>query len=463
MSIFTPKELKQFIRFVQSPYYNTNKILVELLEYCCQFAPNFSKNKLTVEKAFKHLYPAKKFDEQVINRLLSNLFKLGEEFIVVRKNEENQIKKNVQLLVFYREHQIVPFFDSWYKKLQNQNEKYPYRDHYFYSNQYIIEYQSSIRQSRNDNRDQQIDFEQPEQAFDIQYWTRKLLFLCSQLSRRAFVSNQSVNEKKIEQIIQYLDQSDLLKIPAILVWYRALVLLNKPDLNSNYEELKLQLENHHQNFDPETVLGFYTILINCVPIFYPSGKERYEEYFRLFEVQILNKYIYLHGFIHPHILKNIVTVALRLKKYDWTESFLKENKEKIKSQESYSWNLANLHYEQGEFESALDILLKNKYDDMFYQLGTKRMLSKLYYHLDYGELLFSFINTFRVFVSRKELNPIQKKRHQNFINFTLKLMKSIPGNTEELTQLLYKIETKEQVAEKNWLVEQTKIRMKQQR
>jgi len=461
LSVFTAKELKQFIRFAQSPYFNTNQVLVDLLEFCCQFAPNFSKSKLTVENAFNHLYPSKKYDEQVVNRHLSNLFKLGEQFIIIHHGKKDQIKWNVVLLKFYREKQLLSFFESWNKKLLNINNQYQYRDHYYYSNQYLVEYQSSIHKSRNETRNQTLDFKNPERAFDLQYWTRKLLFLVSQLSRKRFASDQEINEIEIKQIIQYLKHSILMDNPAIKVWYGTLVLLVEPENKSHYDHLKSLLDQYHQNFNPEIVITFYTTLINFVPSFYPSGEERYTEYFQLFEIQINNGSIYLHGEIHPQVLKNVVTVALRLKKYDWTKSFLLSNKEKIKSRESYHWNLANLHYEKGEFGIAQDILLDNKYDDMFYQLGTKRMLVKIYYHLDYSDLLFSFINTFRVFVSRKELNPIHKKRHQNFINLTLKLIKSIPGNTPELAQLLKKIEATDQLADKNWLIEQTKARMNQ--
>lgn len=458
---FTIKEQKSFLRFCQSPYFNTNTILVDLLGYIYRFAPKYSDSKFTTQNAFKQLYPTKKFTEQTMNRHLSQLFKLAEEFIIIHYDKENEIKRNINLLEYYKHHQLFPFFETSKKKLNTLNERYPYRDFDFFLNKYLIEYQSATILATEDNRTQDLNFDNTELALDLQYWIRKLSILCTNLNRKTYGSSATIDYSEVDQIISYLEHNELLEVPALKVWYAVLLLIHKSDNKTNYDRLKQLLENHHSNFKSEDIQSFYSFLINAVSNFYKSGVERYEEYFALFEVQILNHYIYLHGFIHPHILKNIVTVALRLKKYDWVESFLKENKNKIKSQESYFWNLANLNYEQGKYEKALDILLDNKYDDLFYQLGTKRMLSKIYYHLDYSELLFSFINTFRVFVSRKALNPIQKKRHQNFINFTLKLIKLVPGNTPELTQLLQKIETTEQTAEKNWLLEQTKIRMKQ--
>jgi len=459
LSVFSSKELKLFIRFVQSPYFNTSKTLVDLLTYFNQFAPKFTSNKLSVENAFKILYPNKKFDEQVINRQISSLFKLAEEFIVLIVSEKYTIKKYINILEYYKDNQLFPYFESWTNKLTKLNADYVYRDYDYYHHQYLIEYQNATNLAEADNRNQNLDFDVTERAFDIQYWIKKLHILCAKLNRNTFVSGQTIDHLKVEQVIDYLNKSDYLEIPAIQVRYAALKLLYQPDQKQNYDQLKKLLKELHFNLKSEGIQSFYTFLVNCVPMYYESGTKRYEEYFDLFKVQINNGYIYFHGYIHPHILKNVVTVALRLKKYEWAESFLKENKEKILSEESYYWNLANLHYEKGEYSKSQDILLDNKYDDIFYQLGTKRMLVKIYYHLEYNDLLFSFINTFRVFVSRKELNSNQKKRHQNFINFTLKLMKSVQGDSKKLNALLDKIKSTEQLADKNWLIEQITVRI----
>lgn len=458
---FTAKEHKSFLRFVQSPYFNTSQILVDLLEYLYKFAPTFSKNKLTVQNAFKHLYPQKKFDEQIINRHLSNLFKLVEEYIIISRSKEDQIKRNIYLLEYYKEIQNFNYFESWTKKLRTQNNSYQYRDYEFFHHQYLIEYQSAAIQAAEDTRDQEINFDRTEIAFDIQYWIRKLSLLCNQLNRKNFIGDNSINRLKVDDVIQFLSSSDLLEVPAVEVLFTTLILLNEPNDKSNYNALKLTLAKHHKNFKPEDIQNISTFLINCALRLFSKGQETYEECFDLFEFQIEHGYIYLNGYIHPHILKNVVTVALRLKKFSWAETFLKDNKDNIESQVSYYWNLANLHYTKGEYEIAQDILIVNRYDDIFYQLGTKRMLTKIYYHLDYSDLLFSFVNTFRVFVSRKELNPLQKRRHQNFINFTLKLVKSLPGD-QNLDQLLKKIESTDQVADKSWLLEQTKARMESQ-
>jgi len=46
-------ELKSLIKFAKSPYHNTNKLIVHLLQKILTYHPNFNHKKLTKEKRIK--------------------------------------------------------------------------------------------------------------------------------------------------------------------------------------------------------------------------------------------------------------------------------------------------------------------------------------------------------------------------------------------------------------------------
>ncbi len=453
------KERKSFLRYVSSPYFNTNQKLTDLLVYIYQFAPNFDNEKLTIENAFAHLFRKEVFSERIITRLISKLFKLIEEFIALTKHEEDSFNKKVYLLEYYFDNQLTPFFDSIHKKMETEIEATPFRDDRYFYNQFLAEFHSIRLKTRDDRRDHPIKFDKMILALDIQYWIRKLNLLGTKLNHQTIVDHPEFDNSETKYVLKYLEKHPLQKIPAIKVCYSALELLNDPKILDSYLSLKKNLSQYHTTFPINLIQHFYTILINNVPNYYPRGTKRMEEYFNLFSEQIEQGYIYTNGYILPQVLKNVMTVSLRLKKYTWAESFLENNREYIYSNEVYSWNLSALLYEKGDYEKALDLLTETKYDDIFYLFTTKRLLIKIYYRLGYEELLHSFINTFRVFISRKKLAAGKKEENQQFLNYALKLIKLKGHQQKELKQLLSRIEEAQHLAEKYWLIEEVKHKL----
>ncbi len=450
---FSKKDLKNLKRFLESPYFNTNPSISELYEFIHNYSPGFNHPDLSIEKAFGKVFPGRKFDERVITRLISKLYKLVEQFIIQTKFEESEIQQKFYLLDYFSEKQLLKFFDSAHSSLKKAQEEYAYRDDNYYYNQYIVEYHSASHLSKLDDRTSEINIKNTVEAFDTFYWIRKIMLLCLQLNRNNIVANSNYDLSEVNFVIEKLNNHNILKVPSLNVWYRALLLLNDPGDIEHYQNLKMSLSLHDHLFSSEEIQNLYTFIINSVVIIFPYGETRYQEYFSLFNEQIVKGHVYSNGYIFPQILKNIITVALNLKKYKWAEDFLTENKDKIVPEEVYHWNLAKLYYATEEYDKALEILEGNKYNDIFYVLGTKRLLLKIYYQLNYIDLLYSYVNSFRVFLSRKEIVESEKKRQQNFVNFFQQLLKLMPRDQERKTSLLEKLANTNDVADKEWLIE----------
>jgi len=459
LTFFNLKERKSFLRYVSSPYFNTNQRLIDLLKYIYQFAPEFTNDKLTIESAFHQIFKKEPFNERMITRLISKLFKLLEDYIFLNRAENDKFQQQLYILEYYYEQQLTSFFEAGYKKLNDFNEKGPFRDDSYFHNQYQVEFLNNQHLVIEDKRDHPIDFKKPILALDTQYWIKKLMLLCIQVNHQLIVKSDEYVGDEVEYVLKFLKGHSILKVPAVNVRYGALKLLNDPHNKILYDKFNEQLSKNYQLFEHHTVQDFYTILVNCIVKVFERGKPSLEEYFRLFSDQIDKGYIYYNGYILPQGLKNVIIVSLRLKKYEWAETFLKNNKDKIYSNDVYTWNLAAILYEKGDCEKALDLLTETKYDDIFYQLSTKRLLVKIYYRLGYEELLHSFINTFRVFISRKVLTNTDKETNQQFLNFALKLIKTRAEEKQTLKSLYSKLEATYNVADKNWLLEETKKKM----
>ncbi len=86
LSKFTIKELKEFEKFVSSPYFSKGRDLKPLFTQLKRYYPDFSSPELNVETIFKKLFPGKKFDRKksshAMQVLISELLLLAEKFLV---------------------------------------------------------------------------------------------------------------------------------------------------------------------------------------------------------------------------------------------------------------------------------------------------------------------------------------------------------------------------------------------
>ncbi|MEO6695150.1 MAG: hypothetical protein ABIY50_08945 [Ignavibacteria bacterium] len=79
---FSPKELTKFEDFVNSPYFNKNKNVINLFIEIKKHSPGFDNEKLGKEKIWEKLFPEKDYNYGIIKNLIFDLNKLAEQFIV---------------------------------------------------------------------------------------------------------------------------------------------------------------------------------------------------------------------------------------------------------------------------------------------------------------------------------------------------------------------------------------------
>ena len=87
---FSKAEIKSFGIFVNSPYFNTSEATSELLGAIRRFFPEFSGADFTKQKLFAEVYGKRKYNNELFNKLISNLLKLSLEFIAVNNHTTKQ-------------------------------------------------------------------------------------------------------------------------------------------------------------------------------------------------------------------------------------------------------------------------------------------------------------------------------------------------------------------------------------
>src|SRR6187399_1542188 len=95
---FSADEIKDFKKLIASPLHSKGRNYLQLLN---EILNHDNNEVLSSQKLYSKLYPGKKFSSQTLKNRFTELFKLGEEFLVFKKLDKEPVKKEMILLEEY--------------------------------------------------------------------------------------------------------------------------------------------------------------------------------------------------------------------------------------------------------------------------------------------------------------------------------------------------------------------------
>ncbi len=463
IAVFSNLEQKQFREFVNAPFFNKNQNLIILYDYIQSYSPNFEHHDLTFNNAFQYLFPKKVYKKSVIVKLNSKLLKLAEQFINYQVTSNDAAQTNLNLLRFYNRRKLSNFFNYRYKKSIKQinNQVYRNADHLKHLFEYEYE-RSNFLGIRAEDGTGDILFQQTADSLDTFYICKKLEQLCQMKNRQRSV-NYVYDFTLMTELLQFVPNSIYYQIPTISIWYHALILLNEPTKAKNYYKLRELLEKHSKLFTIAENNVLYTYLYNALRSSHPINGNYYKELFQLYEIQLKNKIIYVNGYLHPIIFRNIVSVGLKLEKNAWVKSFLEEHQHKItpeyeEREDMYSLCYAMWCFAEQRYEETLDELNQLKYDNINTKMEERRIRLKVYYELEYFDLLDDLVNSFRKFLTKNKskINEFHVEANRHFVNVLFAIAYTRKGDKERIEKITAKLQEITVLPEKDWLLQKIK-------
>lgn len=456
LKAFNSQDLKDFDKFIQSPFFNKNDVLIKLFGILKKEAPDFEGPGVDREKIYTKLFNSKEFEESKLRYAFSDLSKLLEKYIIIRELEKNKTKENLLLLDFYKANDIEKYFNQVYDEVTKQMANSPEDSDYFF-NKYLID--EIIFNYTSVKRDKSLDevLQQVANNLDNYYFSKKLKYYCEMYTRQNFL-NSSYQTRFLNEILNHIETQDYSNYPAILVYYYILKTLREEESEENYQNLLKLLKESSSQFSKEEIRDLYFHAQNyCTKKINQGEMEYLREYFNLSIILLDKELIYEDGFIIPPTFKNIVTVGLRLGEYEWTENFIYTYKEKLSPkyrENAFTYNLAWLHFFKEEYKKTLRLLNNVEFMDVYYVLDSKILLLKTYYELDDADAFYSLIDSFYVYLRRNELiSNYQKDICLNFVKFAKRLMRIKEGDIKAAEKLIEEVNETKQIASISWILQ----------
>lgn len=472
LSSFSPKEINEFDKFIRSPFFNNQSTLIRLYSELKKYYPAFEHSDFTKEKIFAAVNPGSDFDDIKFRKYYSNLCKLAEEYLICIENNSSPERKMYNLLEQYDKRSLNEFYDKTINELYNNSKKKNFISKEFFLNNHLIEESQLIHFVRNNN----LHLIPPELKSSHNYVILHLLMITTVYRNILLVNKKSFKDSEIfdylDEFLKYFDfesfygKFDSLdeELKTFVELCRYDILLSQDSFNkANLEKMKMLVLKLSDSLNNNL---FYTF-VSHLNIYYLINIEKgdteydYEELFENYKFMI-DKGIYESDnvkFINYSEYRTILAIALKIKKFDWAENFIKEYGSGFKSahREDYiNYSYAFLNYEMKKYEESLKYLSLVKLDQILLKLDVNILNAMIYYELNYYDSALSTADSFRRFLKENDVLSLEvKNSHLNFINSYKAIVKFRESNSGifELTKLKEEIENFIIVRRKKWLLE----------
>ena len=394
---------------------------------------------------------------------MSELCKAIENFMIDKQLEKEKNYRQYLLLQALNERSAVDDFPIYYKKtITNSTKQIQNTDAFFH--QYL--YKELLYEFSVVNREKKasIDLWQILDSFKQYSLLNQLRYACAILNaakvRKQELAEKQKSEKMLDELMLQVQTYE--EKESMIALYYAVLCFQKSQLEGDFFHLKKMLFAEESKLDKDELSFITTIATNYCNRKIRAGDSRfYAEMFELYQYMLQEGLFEIDGFINPRYAKNLVILGLKAEKFAWVKDFIESYKEKVTpkwSDSVYHFNLGVYFFYKKEYQQALQYLCLIERFDVFFELDYRILMLKIYYESAETFAFNALLLSFRKYVDRQTyLTEDNKKSYYNFLKWS-KFLFSQKINTAIIEpQKIEEIKESTFLAERNWLLEKTKI------
>lgn len=423
---------KAFEEYLLSPYHNRRKDLVKL----------FHKLKTEPHKGLS-------LNSDALSR--SELTRLLENFFADRYTAKQPYAVPLAKLQSLAERDCEK---SWHYTYHELFRDTPYRDAEYHlaafkAGEHAISYLAG-KQSRK----REMEYDELFRNLDAYYLSKKLQLACEVVNRQSLMT-KGAEPTFIRPLL--IQAQPLSGIPAVRMYGHILLMLIEPADETHFRNARKEVDESGNLFPHSELAACIVYLKNYCIRKMNSGNTVYAQIlFDIYTSYLSSQKLIRIGYLSQFEFKNIVSLALRLKQYDWCRNFIRKYSYHLhpgEKRNAVTYNTAYLHFMTGNFRLAIRMLREVEFTDVVYQLDARVILLKCYYELNDMDAFFYHASAFRLFLLRNRyISDFQKKLNRNLIRYLTRMVRD-QYSAVKVTRLKAEIAMVTDVADVKWLQE----------
>ncbi len=428
LKTFDESTLKSFEIWLKSPWCNSNKNLIRLLQQLKKYYPNFAKRPLTKEKLFNKILPEGKYSTRRMNNLLSEAYQAAEKFLYFHHFSTHT---SLQTDLLTREWQARQLNDWFFRDIQQGIERLEalpvktweahltllrhYRKVYHYPDQNIRLQQGLTPLLKI------------EEHLDLSYLLEKAAIINEKIFRNRLIKNEQ-HDVKLDLEVWQMASRDY-QHPALEL-YRMRFDYTPENMLTQYQEIKKYFTSKLGQLNEKEQKTHLLSLLNDSTLLIKQGLIDITQMLPLYQLGLSTGVLINQGRISLSTYTTIVVASNTKGSFDFTVQFIQEYSDLLKKnirEDSINWAWAHTAYWKKDLNTSLTILLHTDFKATYFQYICRVLNTQVYFDLyldddSYQMYLFNYFDTFEKWLTReKKWSESQKQGFLTFVQKTRQL------------------------------------------
>ncbi len=444
------KTYKYVRRWLASPIHNKREDVRALFAY---YERQMGRGDLSKEAAFAAIYPDRPYDDALMRQVMYFLQRQIEQFLVYRHMMEDELYVGNNLLRIYRKRGLARAFKRKLGELKKRLASGRLQDRITHYRRYRVLQEEYNYQSEG-VRFQDFNLQEVSDALEQYFLAEKLRLACIMISHER-VRKSAYDKGLLADALRYMDRRQWDDLPAVSLYYYAYLALTEAG-GHWFDRLLTEMERQRPHLPGDELREILLLALNfCIGKINEGQKQYYRPAFRLYRQGLSDGSFLVDGRLSRYTFINILFAALHEGETEWVESLVRDYGPLIESRFRESTiNLAYIHlnYHRRAYKKAMQLIMETVFDDLLMGLSAKTILAKIYFELGEEDALESFLDSFLVFLRRKEVMAYHREIYKNFVLSLRHILRLAPQDAPARRKLRARIEALDAVMEKEWLL-----------
>ena len=464
---FTPKEIREFSEFVESPYFNKNANVIRLFGIIRKNYPEFEPEKLNKQKIYKKLFPGKAYKDSTMRLLMFYLYESVEKYLSVGGFLKDRFGYNEKLAREFIDRNLIKEYEKTILKHRSYLDTVRHKEDDYFMNNFIymeenLKYLSEIFRGKYEKFLTKENLESVTNNLTYYYLLRVFKFYSVSLNTMSLY-NIEIDTSIFDNIMGNFNKNSFNEHPVINIYYHIILSFMEPENEVHYRTIKELVVLNDDNISRTTQIDIFINLENYCHRKLRSGNNNYlKESFEVYKIELERDLHLERGFISTPFFTSAVVTGCRLKEFEWVRNFIETYRINLKKESReaiYYYGLSYLENELKNFDKALEYLAKVKAEELYLKMDIRLLQSRIYYALNWSIPLQSLLDTFKKTVqNNRHMKDSRKEHFLKYIKYLNQLnnirAKEFKGG---LKALAAELEQEEYFPYKIWLKEEIEI------
>lgn len=316
----TPSEFNNLGDYTNSPFFIKRRVdLPAFYKVLKKYYPFDNLEELTKEALFKAVYYKQAYNDKKFRKLQSDFVKIVEHYLLYLDNEEDKFEKDMRLVTIYGRRGIYDEFTKGTKSLKKQLDEKQLRDAKHYLRQYELGRNYYFNINTKKNKENLHILKSTLKYFENYFVLNRVDFGIELKSRNNILKEN--NQFKIDCFKEIIPTNN----PVYKIYYHSFNLINKPNFDKFLELKKIFKENLKLLGEKDQSIIFSILENFVIQQIIIDEKKFLQIGLELYEIGIKHKIIFENQKLHPIIFLNVIIISAKLKRFNWTTLFIKNN------------------------------------------------------------------------------------------------------------------------------------------